>query len=183
MVFFSYCLEPNQSIGVGDTSPNYDFSIVPLSGADGIDAGDAALINELFGRYSPILQNDPPNSGLYTGGTFRTAAAAIQLAIWKINLDRTSETQGFWDFSSNLMQIASGAVPLESGASARADAVALAMLNNLTGSGPTAWGLEGLQNSSYQDLIIQKVPEPATICLLGLGIGLMCRRRLVSLKN
>ena len=60
MGFYSYCLEPNQSIGVGHgASYQYAFSIVPLAGTDGIDAGDAALIRELFGRYNPLLQNDP----------------------------------------------------------------------------------------------------------------------------
>jgi hypothetical protein len=171
--FFSYCLEPDQSIGVGHGA-NYDFSIGPLVGTDGIDAGDALLITELFGRYSPLLQNDP--TGPYTGGTFRTAAAALQLAIWKINLDRATETLGQWDFGSGLMQVTSGAPPLETGASAKADAVALLMLNSLTNSGPMASGLEGLANPTYQDLLIQ--PEPATMALMALGgIGMLLRRK------
>ena len=143
-------------------SSQYPFTISSsLAGTDGIDAGDAALISELFGTFSPLLQNDP--TGPYTGGTFRTAAAALQLAIWKINLDRGTETLGSWDFNSGLMRIAAGAVPLESGASLRADAVALLMLNSLTGAGSTASGLQGLQNPTYQDLLIQAVPEPTTM--------------------
>jgi hypothetical protein len=159
--FFSYCLEPLQPIGVGHgASYQYPFSIGSLAGTDGIDTDDAALVSELFGLYSPLLQNDP--TGPYTGGTFRTAAAALQLAIWKINLDRATETLGSWDFSSGLMRVASSAVPLEDGASLKADAVALQMLNSLTGSGPMASGLQGLQNPTFQDLLIQQVPEPST---------------------
>jgi hypothetical protein len=166
--FFSYCVEPLQPIGVGHgPSFQYDFTIGALAGTGGLDAGDAALVQELFGRYCPLLQNDP--SGPYSGGTFRTAAAAMQLAIWKINLDRTTETLGAWDFSSGLMQLAGGAVPLESGASATADVVAILMLNSLTGSGPMASGLEGLRNPDIQDLLIQQVPEPGAAVLLGLG--------------
>jgi hypothetical protein len=173
--FFSYCLEPLQSIGVGHGPAfQYDFTIGTLAGTDGLDAGDAALVQELFGLYSPVLQNDP--TGPYSGGTFRTAAAALQLAIWKINLDRTTETLGAWDFSSGLMQISGGAVPLESGASATADSVALLMLNSLTGSGPMASGLEGLRNPGVQDLLIQRIPTPGAAAVLGLG-GLMAARR------
>jgi len=153
--FFSYCVEPFQPIGVGHgVQFQYEFSIVPLLGMDGLDAGDLTLVNELFGRYNPLLENDP--TGPYTGGTFRTAAAALQLAMWKINLDRATEIPlGAWDFSSGLMRIAPGAVPLETGASLRADSVAVLMLNSLTGSGPMASALEGLENPTIQDLLIQ----------------------------
>jgi hypothetical protein len=155
--FFSYCVEPLQSIGVGHGAAyQYEFSIVSLAGMAGLDAGDVALMGELFGLYNPMLLNDP--TGPYTGGTFRTAAAALQLAMWKINFDRVTETLGAWDFSSGLMQIAPGAVPLETGASLGADAVAVLMLNSLTGSGPTASSLEGLDNPTVQDLIIQWDP-------------------------
>jgi hypothetical protein len=173
MGFFSYCLEPLQPIGQGHgTSYQYPFSIDSLAGSDGIDAGDAALVRELFGRYDPLLQNDP--TGPYTGGTFRTAAAALQLAIWKINLDSASETLGSWDFTSGLMRV--GAISVEDpdvgpNANFGADVVALAMLNSLTGSGPMAYGLEGLRNPTYQDLIIQGIPEPVTMAGLMLGIG------------
>jgi hypothetical protein len=152
--FFSYCVEPLQSIGVGHgPAYQYEFDIVPLAGMNGLDGADLGLVLELFGRYNPLLHLDP--TGPYSGGTFRTAAAALQLAMWKINLDRATETLGAWDFSSGLMQIAAGAVPLEPGASLSADAVAVLMLNSLTGSGPTASQLEGLASTSVQDLIIQ----------------------------
>jgi hypothetical protein len=175
MGFFSYCLEPLQSIGVGHgTAFQYEFSIGSLVGTDAIDAGDAALIRELFGRYNSLLQNNP--TGPYTGGTFRTAAAALQLAMWKINLDRTTETLGSWDFASGWMRVNSANVPQETiAASIKADAVALLMLNSLTGTGPMASGLQGLANPTIQDLIIQ--PEPATMALLALGgVGLLVRR-------
>jgi len=159
--FFSYCVEPLQSIGVGHGAAfQYEFSIVPLSGMDGLDADDVNLVKELLGRYNPVLMDDP--TGPYTGGTFRTAAAALELAIWKINLDRATETLGNWDFNSGLMRIAPGAVPLEAGASLGADAVAVLMLNSLTGSGPMASALEGLENPTIQDLIIQADPATAT---------------------
>ena len=158
--FFSYCIEPLQSIGVGHGAAyQYEFSIVSLVGLDGLDAGDVTLVNELFSLYNPLLMNDP--TGPYTGGTFRTAAAALQLAVWKINLDRATETLGAWDFSSGLMRIAPGAVPLETGASLRADAVAVLMLNSLTGNGPVGL-LEGLENPTIQDLLIQANPPTAS---------------------
>ena len=159
--FFSYCVDPFQAIDVGHgVQFQYEFSIVPLLGMDGLDAGDVALMKELLGSYNPLLKNDP--TGPYTGGTFRTAAAALELALWKINLDRATEILGAWDFSSGLMRIAPGAVPLETGASLRADAVAVLMLNSLTGSGPMAPALEGLTNPTVQDLIIQADPATAT---------------------
>ena len=167
--FFSYCLEPLQPIGLSHTT-YYEYSIDSLAGSDGIDAGDAALVRELLGRYNPLLQYNP--TGNYTGGTFRTAAAALQLAIWKINLDRATETLGSWDFTSGLMRVSSANVPQEDiAASIKADAVALLMLNSLTGTGPMAYGLEGLRNPTYQDLIIQGIPEPVTMAGLMLGIG------------
>ena len=181
MGFYSYCLEPLQPIGVGH-GVSYPFSIGSLAGSDGISAAEALLIEELFGRYNPLLQNDP--TGSYTGGTFRTAAAALQLAIWKINLDRATETLGLWDFSSGLMRVGTTAVPLETGASLRANAVALLMLNSLTGNGPMASGLEGLRNFTYQDLIIQAIPEPLTLLAVGsavAGIGAYIRKRRLAL--
>jgi len=157
--FFSYCIEPLQSIGVGHGAPyQYEFSIGSLVGMDGFDAGDVALVQELFGSYCPLLNGDP--TGPYAGGTFRTAAAALQLAVWKINLDRATETLGAWDFGSGLMRIAPGSVPLETGASLRADEVAVLMLNSLTGGGPMVMYFEGLANPTIQDLIIQS--DPAT---------------------
>ena len=166
--FFSYCLELDQGIGVGH-GVSYSFTIGPLAGTDGVSAGEAPLISELFGRYDPLLQNDP--TGPYTGGTFRTASAALQLAIWKINLDAATETLGSWDFTSGLMRVDHNLLTQESGASAKADVVALAMLNSLTGTCPMAWGLEGLHNATYQDLIIQSIPEPVTMAGLMMGIG------------
>jgi hypothetical protein len=82
------------------------------------------------------------------------------LALCKINLDRATETLGAWDFSSGLMRIAPGAVPLETGASLSADSVAVLMLDSLTGSGPMASELEGLENPTVQDLIIQYCEFP-----------------------
>ena len=158
--FFSYCIDPLHSIGVGHGAAyQYEFSIVPLLGMDGLDADDVTLVEELLGRYNPLLRNDP--TGPYTGGTFRTAAAALQLAMWKINFDRATETLGDWDFSSGLMRIAPGAVPLETEASLTADAVAVLMLNSLTGGGPRALLLEGLENPTIQDLVIQSDPATA----------------------
>jgi hypothetical protein len=170
--FFSYCIEPTQSIDVGHDA-TYDFTIGSLAGSDGLTASEAILVNELFGRYSPLLSADP--TGDYTGGTFRTAAAALQLAIWKINLDAATTTLGSWDFASGLMRV--GTTDVETGTSKSPTVVALEMLNSLTGNGPMASGLQGLRNDTYQDLAIQSIPEPATLAILGLG-GLLLRRRM-----
>lgn len=169
--FFSYCLEPGQSIGVGH-SATYDFTIGPLAGTDGVTAPEALLIAELFGRYSPLLSANP--TGPYTGGTFRTAAAALQLALWEINLD----TGSGWDLNSGNMRVG-GTAYTESGASLSANAVAILMLNSLDGTGPMASGLEGLRNADTQDVMIQRVPDGgATLVLLGLGsLGIASLRR------
>lgn len=172
--FYSYCIDPFSSIGYGHTA-TYDFTIGSLAGSDGISASEAVLIEELFGRYSPLLQNDP--TGPYAGGTFRTASAAIQLSIWKIILDTQTETLGDWDFASGLMRV--GTITAESGASKTANVVALEMLNSLTGTGPMASGLQGLRRDGTQDVLIQVVPEPSSIIALvgGLGSLLALRRR------
>lgn len=171
--FYSYCIEPGQSIGVGHGA-SYEFSIGTLAGSDGVTAPEAALINELLGRYNSLLQNDPTLPTGYTGATFRTAAAALQLAIWKINLDAATETLGSWDFASGNMRVSTNLIR-ENASSSYADQIALGMLNSLTGSGPMALGLEGLRNATIQDLVIQ-VPEPITIAMLALG-GLLIRRK------
>jgi hypothetical protein len=146
------------SIGVGHSATYTDFTIGSLAGTDGVTAPEAVLIRELFGRYSPLLSADP--TGPYTGGTFRTAAAALQLALWEINLDATTTTLGNWSLSSGNMRVYSTIT--ESGANKSVNQVALEMLNSLTGSGPMASGLQGLRTSATQDLLIQAVPEPST---------------------
>ena len=167
--FFSYCLEPLQGIGTGHGPANqYSFTIGTLVATDGIDAAEGNLISELFGRYNPLLQYDP--IGPYTGGNFRTAAAALQLAIWKINLDYSQFGVG-WSFSSGLVRV--GAITPQEGASLGINAVALLMLNSLTGSGPMASGLEGLRSGAAQDLMIQNVSVPdggTTAALLGMSM-------------
>lgn len=163
--FFSYCAEPTQGIGFGHGT-SYTYDIGTLSGTDGISASEAAWITELFGRYNPLLSGNP--TGNYTGGTFRTAASALQLAIWEINLDAT------WNLSSGNMQVL-GTIQ-ESGASKTVNQVAAEMLASLNGSGPMAYGLEGLRNATYQDLIVQ-TPEPATMLLLGLGAVLLRKKK------
>lgn len=162
--FYSYCLEPLQSIGVGH-SATYDFEVAALAGTDGISTSEAAWITELFGRYNPLLSGNP--MGSYTGGSFRTAAAALQLAIWEINLDAT------WNLSNGNM-IVLGTIQ-ETGASKTVNQVAADMLASLDGTGPMASNLEALRNGGVQDLIIQ-TPEPATMALLALG-GMLLRRK------
>lgn len=165
--FYSYCLEPTESIGVGHGA-TYDYTIGPLVGTGGFTALESLWISELFGRYSPLLQYGPNAAAtdLYSGGTFRTAAAALQLAIWEINLDAGNG----WDLNNGNMRV--GSIVTEEGASRSANEVAFHMLNSLTGTGPMALGLEGLRNNRNQDVIIQSVPDGGTTAML-LGMSML----------
>jgi hypothetical protein len=159
--FLSFCAELTQGISYGK---NYSYNIeslssapTPASGALGNGMGTLAanLISELwYSHFNAIF--DPHNNA-------NTEAAALQLAMWKVEYDPTS-------FLSKTGKVnwTSGNLRVDNNLTAAAVVLAASFLQDPTfmhdGSGPKA-ELYAMVSSTAQDQIVQAVPEPSSVVL------------------
>jgi hypothetical protein len=136
-------------------APSGLYNVIPLDEASNSKpmGAKANLIRELWGRHF-----DPTWTA--SGGN-KQMAEAFGAAIWEI----INETDSTWDVTSGPGFYAKG---IEQAATANA------WLNELNGTGPRA-SLAAISTVDGQDYVVQ-VPEPATVCLLGLG-GLALLRK------
>lgn len=115
----------------------------------------AALISEFWGRYRNSITND-------------VTAAAFQIGLWELAFD------GGTSLSAGGFQLTNASTVIRN--------TAQTWLSSLDGTGPLANGLLVLVDKkggpNVQDLIVQQVPEPASLGLLGAALaGLFLVRR------
>jgi hypothetical protein len=138
--FLSFCLQPDVFL-MGFDNP-YTANELATPGYD------AARIAELWGRFYGLVTND-------------TNAAAFQVALWELS---------YGDRNRNL---ATGSFVLNNSPDNNVFEIAQRWLDALNGEGPRADGLLVLVDNrggpDRQDLLT-RVPEPATLGLLGLGL-------------
>jgi hypothetical protein len=157
---WGFCIDMYQTNiqGVQTYNVDNDLTAYPIpTGAMGTEK--AQLIQELWSKY---FDASWPTANQSQAGSFGAA-------IWEIVYETARDGNGklIFDITSGTCQLNN----FQNGLSE--ENLCKAMLSNLSGNGPYASQL-AVANSGYQDFIT--IPEPATMCLLGLG-GLLLGRK------
>lgn len=157
-IFNAFCIEPREFVSPGSTY-TYDFSDLSAGATNigGMGAAKATLLEELFGRYYPVI------------GAPITAqkAGALQIAIWEIVRE-----------NSGALDVSNGNVVFSNPADPGALTLAQSYLSSLDGTGPHLDNLYALTAIGAQDVIVQ-IPEPVTSFATGLALialALIARR-------
>jgi hypothetical protein len=163
-----FCIELQQ--WSPDTTLKYDVVSLQevdnsfMGGTMGLEKAD--YLAELWGRfYNPAWADGGPYSSQEN-----SKAEAFAAAVWEILYEDMPDSPLSWDVTADGSAGDHGFF-----ASNVDDDVANSWLHALDGCGPKA-DLRAVVNCGKQDYIIQ-VPEPATICLIGLGGLAFLRKR------
>jgi hypothetical protein len=150
---WGFCIELPQSSYAG-THDVVSLDVAPMPAQYGTPMGafKADRISELWGRHF-----DPT----WTTGANRQMAEAFGTALWEIIYETDT---GPWDVTSGTGFRATGIEQY---------AIANSWLAGLNGTGPRAF-VYAVSSPNGQDYA---VPEPATVCLLGLGALSLLRKR------
>ncbi len=171
--FISFCIEPREFVS-SDT--NYFYTTAPLSqgttNIGGMGAVKAQRINDLIGHYLPDFDVAIPNTS-----AGRLKAAALQVAIWEI----VRENLG------NPLNVYAGQVIFNTESQTGIMALAQTYLDTVSNNGivhpKPSYNLMAINSGTLlvggtQDMLVQYIPEPGTLSLLGIGAaGLLLRRR------
>jgi hypothetical protein len=154
--FLTFCLSPTvplQGPGQSFDNPYTAVSLSSYSPATG--SPDLGGISELWARFRSYVNND-------------TTAAAFQVALWELAWEGGRDAgqagqNGFRVSGTNSVNVA-------------VRNLANSWLSQLSVNGPQASGLLVLVDNdrtslNLQDLLVQRVPEPGTLTLLGLGLA------------
>jgi hypothetical protein len=163
-----FCMELNEY----STSETRKYDVFNLNEADcsffdsQLGTAKANYISELWGRfYDPAWANGGP----YTNQQNREAEA-FSAAIWEIVYEDLPSSSLEWDVTKDGTSGSGGFKAKNVDAT-----IANNWLHTLNGTGPMA-DLRAFVYDGKQDYIAQ-VPEPATVCLLGLSGLVFLRKR------